>query len=100
MRQEPIDYDSLLRFAKTLEGQTLRTNAGRAKFTVRVEGQTLYYTPTSTGEERRGSRKSVEKVLRYYNNTGSMRLQDYNSMTVNSVCLLRLITMMTAGETK
>ena len=100
MRTYPIDYDSLLRFAKTLEGQTLRTNAGRAKFMVRVEDETLCYTPLSTGEERRGSRKSVEKVLRYYNDTGSMRLQDYESMTVNRTYLLRLITLMTEGETK
>lgn len=98
MNREAIDYDSLLRFAKTLEGETLRTNAGRAKFTVHVDNEIVYFTPVSTGRERPEYRRSAEKVLRYYYNTGSMKPNDYTSMTVNSVYLLRLITLMHEGS--
>jgi hypothetical protein len=93
MMKRTVDYADLLRVARQSSGRQLRTVGGNATFTVEVrqgrDQDVLYFTPTSTGIERRLD--GIEKVLDHFNRTGSMRPSDYTSLTRNSVYVLALI---------
>jgi hypothetical protein len=89
-----VDYAGLLRVARRLSGQELRTGAARARFTVEVrqgrEGDVIYFTPASSGKQRRLESDCLA-VLDRYNRTGSLRPRDYTSLTQNASYLLALI---------
>lgn len=87
-----LEWSDIVCVARKHAGQTLATMAGRATFTVRLEGENLFVTPTSTKIERRLSTGS-KKMLQEFNKTKSMWLGDYQDMTRNSVYMLRLINL-------
>ena len=72
-----VTWEQIVAAAKRVSGQELRTAGDRASFTVRVEQDTVYSSPPSTGKPRRlgaGSRKMLER----YNTLRSLRPGDYN----------------------
>jgi hypothetical protein len=85
-----IPLPDFLAFAKTQEGQVIPTLAGKSKFTVRVVGDGLEFTPLSTRKPRLHKRSYVERVLRHFHNTGSWANTDYK-FTVNATYQLTLI---------
>ena len=89
-----ITYDALIRFAKTLEGQTLETSAQHKRFTVEV-GQNKLVFILASGSERPNSKPYTERVLERYNATQSLKPGDYLDLTVNASYLTRLLEMMT-----
>jgi hypothetical protein len=90
---ERITADALMRFARTLEGQELTTNIRRQRFTARVVGGRLEFTPASTGKTRPESLANLDRVLRQFADTESTRPGDYVQSTVNASYVLTLIAM-------
>ena len=86
-----VELDSLRAFARTLEGQTLTTRAQKKPFLIRVRETGLEYTPLSTGEPRLEPDKFVQRFLARYAETGSLRLAEYQNISVNASYLTALI---------
>jgi hypothetical protein len=86
-----IDFEAFLKFASSLGGQTIRTRAGNSSFVVEVDGDALVFTPASTRGPRRQRRAVLERVLRQFEQTGSLKTTDYTKLTVNSSYNLTLI---------
>lgn len=85
-----ISTDSFLAFCQSLEGQEVRTRAGRCRFTVRVVDGGLEFTLLSR-KTRRQTRQYVDGVLDRYDKCGSFTTTDYSDYTVNSSYMLTLI---------
>ena len=86
-----ISYEALIRFAKTLDGQTLHTDTRHKEFQLHVSNNGLTYTPLSTGRSRSHPEKWVRRILDRYNQIGSLRPGDYQDLTVNASYLLTII---------
>ncbi len=93
-----LDFDAVLRFAKTLDGRDLHTQAQKKAFRVQVAGDILVYTPASTRASRTDGRKVVQQVLDRYNLTQSLRPGNYQDITYNSSYLLTLVAMLVGSE--
>ena len=87
----PPTANELLRFASTLEGETVVTGARRAAFSIRVVPEGLEITPASSGTPRVVRREKIQSVLDEYERSGSTRTTDYLTVTFDSSYLLALI---------
>ena len=85
----------LLRFASTLEGETLATGARRAAFSISVLPEGLEITPASSGAPRVVQKNKIQSVLDEYARSGSIRPTDYLTVTFDSSYLLALISLYT-----
>lgn len=94
-----VSYETLIRFAKTLDGQTLHTDARGKEFRLHVIENGLTYTPSSTGRLRNDPEMVVCRVLDRYNQTGSLRPGDYQDLTMNASYLLVIIARLQRGST-
>jgi hypothetical protein len=96
-----ISFNRFMDFCKSLEGQTLPTKGGRAKFVLSlVESDCLYYTIVSTNKERHSKKSWIEKVLNHYAMTGSLRPVDYVDVTTNASYTLKLIELYLQNQSK
>jgi hypothetical protein len=88
-------------FCKSLEGQTLPTKGGNAKFVLSsVKNDCLYYNVVSTNKERHSNRKWIERVLNHYALTGSLRPVDYVDVTINASYTLKLMELYLQNQSK
>jgi hypothetical protein len=89
-----IDFNSFMTFCKGLEGQTLPTVGGRARFVLSlVQNDCLYYIVESTRKLRHSTRPWIEAVLNHYAITESLRPVDYQHITFNASYTLSLIKL-------
>lgn len=87
----PLTYGRLLELARLAEGETLGTVTGRS-FTVGIaRSAELFFTPASSGWGQTDGRKSHERFVERYNETGSMRPRDYAGVTRNASYLIGLL---------
>ena len=85
-----VSPDALFAYAKTVEGQELQTATGKV-FTVKAQGDSLVFTPKSTGKPRAHDRKFMQKVCDAYSRTNSLKPGDYREVTYNASYTLVLI---------
>ncbi len=92
-----IDFDAVLRFAKTLEGRPYNY---AAKAVQSRGGDLLEFTPQSSGKPRTQGRSfgGSQEVLDRYNLTHSLRTTDYQDITMNSSYLLTVVALMVGSE--
>ena len=89
-----ISFDSFMAFCKTLEGHTLSTIGGNAKFVlVSAKNDRLDYLVVSTQKERHSTRRWIQAVLNHYALTGSLQPVDYGNVTYNASYTLALIDL-------
>ena len=88
-----IPTDSFLTFCHSLEGDEISTRAGFSKFTVRIAGDGVEYTPASTKISRLHKLKSIESVLDHFETTGSLVTTNYQNLTRNASYTLTLIDL-------
>lgn len=89
-----IGFRSFMDFCKTLEGSTLPTAGGKARFDLsKVEKERLYYIPESTCKERFVPKRYIERVLDRYNKGWSLKPADYNDITMNASYTLALMKL-------
>lgn len=86
-------------FVKTKEGETLFTEARKAKFMVQVKDNAIEYTVLSTQKTRPHETPTMEKVLEKFYLTGSYKTTDYQQITVCSSYTLALIRQYLAYKT-
>ena len=86
-----LDAKGLMRFAASLKGRVVRTAGGRATFRVEATPAGLEYYPTSSGKRRFQEEAVVERILKHYAKTASMRPGDYREITWNASYTLGLV---------
>ena len=88
----------LLRFADSLAGQTLTTQARDVPFAVERSGSGLVYTLAETERTRPEPVSALEKVLARYQETISLRPADYQDVTFNASYTLALLGRFVAAQ--
>jgi hypothetical protein len=86
-----VSPEELVRFAKTLEGKPLTTEAQRKVFTVRIVDDGIEYTPESSGASRTQSRKVLSRICDEFSRTNSFKPGDYQRVTFNASYTLAVI---------
>ena len=86
-----VDANALIRFASSLKGRVAQTAGGRAEFRVEVTPDGLEYYPTSSGKRRFQEKEVLERILRHYAKTASMKPSDYQEITWNASYALGLL---------
>jgi hypothetical protein len=86
----PLTYERLLELARAAEGKTLETVTGR-KFKVGIYRDGLFFTPASSGYGQADGRPPVERFIKRFNETGSMRPGHYGDVTRNASYLIGLL---------
>jgi len=89
-----IHLPTLLRYAKTLEGQTLLTTAQKKAFRITILAKGIEITPLSSNKSRLASTANINDFLQQYNTSFSLAPSHYTDMTRNSVYLVSLIEAM------
>jgi hypothetical protein len=74
-----LTYDAIVRYASTLEGESLDTSARHKGFVVEVDKNGLAYTPES-GKRRVDSKPTIENVLTRFNESKSYKPGDYQDL--------------------
>jgi hypothetical protein len=87
---KPVDADSIIAFAKTLEGQVMETRKRNRQFTVFVTKKGIELTPLSTGKTRMEPYKSLRRVCDQFSSTNSFNTAEYR-YTNNISYVLALI---------
>jgi hypothetical protein len=62
----------------------LYTKARNKAFSVQVEGETLWFVPTSSGKRRRANPEKTERVLSLLGKIGSPSSGSYKEITFNA----------------
>jgi hypothetical protein len=83
--------ETLFAFARSHQGETLRTLQNKSPFKVEVVGNFLEITPDSSSERRRESRDSVTAVLARLAKTMSFKMSDYKDISFNASYVLALV---------
>ena len=86
-----VSPEELVRFVEKLEDKQLTTKAQRKEFTVGVVGDSLEYTPTSSGAPRKQPGKTLSRVCDEFSRTNSFKPGDYQSITFNASYALAVI---------
>lgn len=86
-----MDRQDFLRFVKSQGCKELRTIKRKKLFTVRVTNTGVEYTPLSTMTPRPHQAKYMNRVLDYFEETGSFNTHDYQKFTVCSSYTLALV---------
>jgi hypothetical protein len=85
-----VTLDDLKTFGAGLDGTTLVTHSRKCRFSFSVGDRGFEYTPES-GKPRMQEWKYIERILKRYNDKGSLRPVDYKDLTVNASYLLTII---------
>lgn len=83
--------ETLFAFARSQQGETLRTLRDKSPFRVEVVGNFLEITPDSSSAPRRESRESVAAVLARLAKTMSFTMSDYKDISFNASYVLALV---------
>jgi hypothetical protein len=90
-------YEELLAFARRNEGRTLETVTGR-RFRLGSYLDSIVFVPESTGLGRTEGRRSAERFVARYNETGSLRPGDYAGISRDASYLVSLIAAAADGR--
>jgi hypothetical protein len=93
-RQRPNDLRAWLADS---DGTRHVTSERRLEYSVGVDDTGLWFTPATTGKPRKEPWATVERVLRRFQETASLRPKDYVDLTRNSSYLLPLIQQKLRG---
>ena len=93
-----INPKNLLDFARARGRRPLRTLGRRVEFTVEVEGDTLIFTPRSSGLPRRHQLNYLTRVCDHYNAGGGLNPGAYRETTWNASYALALIDAYRKGR--
>lgn len=85
-----LTYERLLALGRAADGHELQTVTGR-RFTVGIYRDGLFFTPASSGYGQSDGRRSAERFVERFNQTGSMRPGDYGGVTRNASYLVGLL---------
>lgn len=88
-----IEYDDFIDFCKKLIGKQISTIGKRSYFTVVSVNVDRIGYKLSTGKQRYTERVRIQKVLDTYENTHSLKVEDYNSFTMASSYTLSLVKL-------
>jgi hypothetical protein len=72
-----IRFDDLMTFARSVEGQILRTLHRRQEFTVIVTDTSLVYIPSAIGTRTKDDRGCVQKICEEFSRTNEYRPSHY-----------------------
>lgn len=84
--------ETLFVFARSLQGEQLKTLSRGKPFRVSVNAQTLDFTPGSPGQARSESKEHVAKLLSRLSETGSFQQVRYKDITFSSSYVLALVS--------
>ena len=83
--------ETLFAFARSQQGETLRTLQHKSPFRVKVVGDFLEITPDSSSAPRREGRDSVAAILVKLAETMSFKTSDYQKISFNASYVLALV---------
>lgn len=83
--------ETLFAFARSQQGETLRTLQHKSPFRVKVVGDFLEITPDSSSAPRREGRDSVATILAKLEKTMSFKTSDYQKISFNASYVLALV---------
>ena len=84
-------FQTLVAFAKLLEGQALYTLKRAKPFYVTVVSEALSFTPGQSARTRRASTQRVKNVLQKLKDTGSFEPSEYKEFSFNASYVLALV---------
>jgi hypothetical protein len=93
-----MTFEDFVVYNREMGGRVLTTLARGARFVVRVGNESIFYTPESTGIERRHTFKFAKRVFERYEKTGSLKPVDYQNISKNVSYMLTLIAMYTKSK--
>lgn len=83
--------ESLMAFARAVEGESLQTLRRKTPFKVAVIGNDLEFTPGSSRTPRRENHAQITAVLGQFEKTGSFQMSDYRESSFNASYVLALV---------
>jgi hypothetical protein len=89
-------YPEFLAYCKTLQGETLHTEARSRPFTISVAGDVLHFVPSS-GTGRRANAAKTERVLRLLAESNDWSPGAYQAMTYHASYILAVAKRWSAG---
>jgi hypothetical protein len=84
-------FETLLAFARSVEGQVLHTLKRAKPFYVSVEAEALRFTPAESERRRSARTEPVKKVLQRLKETGSFEPSEYKEFSFNASYVLALV---------
>ena len=88
-----VSYLDFVRIIDAYTSKHLRTAGGNKTFTVRREGESVVFTPSSTGQPRKANRASIERYIAHFNLTGSIVTSDYSDSHRNRSYVLSVLEL-------
>jgi hypothetical protein len=90
--------ESLVAYARSIEGEELLTPARQRQFCVSAIGNDLEFTPGTSHTPRLENRARIAAVLERFVKTRSFRTAEYASISFNASCVLGLIRHWQASQ--
>lgn len=90
--------ESLMTYAKSVEGEPLLTPSRKRPFRVVAIGNDLEFTPGSSNTPRLVNCDQVAAVLKKFARTGSFQASEYASLSFNASYVLGLVKHWQAGN--
>jgi hypothetical protein len=81
----------LIEYAKSLDGQILRTISQRAEFEVEAYGDRLVFIPLSNVKSREVHESEIQRILDQYYESLSFMPSKYKNITWNASYLLAIL---------
>lgn len=91
-------FETLVAFAKTVEGQELLTLKRAKPFYVSVRAGALKFTPAKSSSTRSARTDRINKVLQHLKESGSFEPSDYKEFSFNASYLLALVRKWQANQ--
>src|SRR5262245_57336885 len=85
------NFETLLAFARSLEGQVLHTLKRAKPFYVTVESEALRFTPAESERIRNARTEGVKKILQRLTETGCFEPSEYKEFSFNASYVLALV---------
>jgi hypothetical protein len=89
--EQQVETETIVQFARSLEGGEILTLARGKGFKVNVTSDGLEYTPSATGIRRKHGKKWLDRICQRFNETGSFKVSDYRDLSANASYALALI---------
>ena len=81
-------FDSFRSHCRSLEGKVLYTGTRNKPFHVEVEGNTVYFTPESSGKRRTANSEKTERVLALLAETNEWTPGTYQAISYHASYIL------------
>jgi len=92
------NIETLMAFARALEGEPLQTLFRKNTFYIKVIGDDLVFTPVSSRAPRRERCDQIKALLDELAKTGSFRKSDYADLSFNASYVLALVKQWQATQ--